>query len=108
MVKNHLENCYASIKGYEVYSGNPAPWKIIEVRIDKKYSRDGWEHEWVVRIRGEHTCWWNANSCYIDENPNEVQEWVDHETRERIKKNILTTRVEYIGAADSEVLRDYK
>ena len=63
LVRNYLEGKYASPKTHPVTCANPAPWKIVQMKVE--YGYDGLENMIKVFIRGEESMWFRADQCYI-------------------------------------------
>lgn len=70
ITKNELEGQYAAPMEYPVCTGNPAPWLILEMRIDY-----GDCQNIALFIRGENSMWFRANRCIIGLK-HELEEWI--------------------------------
>ena len=72
---NCLDGCYAAPKDHPVTCANPAPWKILECKIEpgNPYNRNAPR----VFVRGQDSMWFLASNCHIDEDLQEVQAWMD-------------------------------
>jgi hypothetical protein len=62
LISNYLEGKYATPKNHPTTCANPAPWKIIQMKIEREDS------DTTVRIliRGEGSLWFRADQCWIE------------------------------------------
>ncbi len=72
ILRNDFEGCYAAPKEHPITCLNPAPWKIIEMKIEKN-----WEMGVKVFIRGEESMWFRADQCFIDKDIEEVKMYME-------------------------------
>jgi hypothetical protein len=72
-----LENKYA-VPNHPLTCSNPAPWKIVEVKIDQAFSSD-----YNIYIRGEGSMWFNLANCFVGDE-NEAHIVVEGQERRRL------------------------
>lgn len=65
LVENKLEGQFAAPLNHPVTSGNPAPWRIDEMRIEFAWDRDLEKPIWKVWIRNLDSMWFRADQCYV-------------------------------------------
>ena len=65
-IDNTLEGKYAVPMDHPITCANPAPWKIIEMRIEQAWSKDN-KQLVKVWIRGENSMWFNTSNCFISD-----------------------------------------
>ena len=70
-IQNKLEKMFASPKNHPTTCANPAPWKIIELRIEINPVK--------IWIRGDDSMWFRADQCDIG-SKSELTEYHDMNT----------------------------
>lgn len=67
IVRNELEFKYAVPHEHPMTSINPAPWMIKEMTVKHVYDSDSNNTVWRIWIRGDGSCWFRADQCFISE-----------------------------------------
>lgn len=65
IIKNDLDGKYAVPEDHPITCANPAPWKIIEMKIRHDYDLDCNDMVWKIWVRGEGSMWFRADQCFI-------------------------------------------
>ena len=66
ILANGLEGMYAVPLNRPITCLNPAPWKIEEMKIDKEFDEKSSMYNCKIWIRGDKSCWFNADQCWIN------------------------------------------
>lgn len=80
ILKNDLVGQYACPTNHPITCANPAPWLIIQMRIELR-SCD----RVALLIRGEKSIWFHASDCLIGDKE-ELEDWLENEERKRIER----------------------
>lgn len=65
IVKNDMIGKWAVPKNHPYTVLNNAPWPIQYLSIKQSYSSETHNCEWKMYIRGEGSCWFAVNDCFI-------------------------------------------
>ena len=83
ILENQLEGMWAA-PNHPITCANPAPWKIIEVKIRANQFASYNNKESVdIYIRGEGSMWFDADNCILSDTKEELEIYLDREEDKR-------------------------
>ena len=82
-----LDNFYAVPLNYPISYGNPAPWEIIEGKVELKNDLAG-NKKAVLYIRGKESMWFASDKCYLTKNLDDAKEFIIIEESKILMKKL--------------------